>query len=150
MMTTITSRAAGALKAGLLALSLVSVGAGAASAHGFGGGGGHFGGGHMGGGFGEHLGGGEFHGGFRAAPAFHAEGYGSPLFLPHALHVHEAFHGVPGHYGFPLFRSGYAFAPYDVFRDDVFRDDVGPNCFDRVVKLGTRGHYHYAREDSCG
>lgn len=137
MMTRVTSRTAGTFKIGLLALSLVAAGTGAASARGFGGGG------HMGGGFSEHMGGGDFHEGFHGAPAFHADGNGTAFFLPHAFHVHDAYHDNFRPYGFPAYGRSYAFAPYDVFRD------VGPNCFDRVVKLGTRGHYHYVREDSC-
>ncbi|HEY9213808.1 MAG TPA: hypothetical protein VIQ29_13300 [Ancylobacter sp.] len=152
MMTTITSNVAGALKTGLLALSLVAAGAGAASAHGFGGGGGGgFGGGHMGGGFSEHMDGGGFHGGgfnggFHGGPVFHSGGYGGAPFLPHAFHVQNAYHGGFRHYGygFPFFSPGYAFAPYDVYGDN------GSDCYNRVVKLGTPGHYRYVREDSCG
>jgi len=89
MMSKITSRAAGALKTGLLAVCLVAAGAGAASARGgHGGGGGHFGGGrgfgggfadHVAPGFGEHAGSISPVGGFNAhmGPGF-GEHAGSP------------------------------------------------------------------------
>lgn len=141
MMTKTTSRVAGTLKTGLLALSLVAAGAGAASAHGFGGGGGgHMGGGHMGGGFSEHMGGEEFQGGFHGGPAFHMGGYGGGFFFPRAFRAH---YGDFRHRGFLPYGPDYAFAPYDVFRDD------DSNCFGRVVKLGTHGHYRYVREGGC-
>ncbi|MFD2029967.1 hypothetical protein ACFSKM_06025 [Ancylobacter dichloromethanicus] len=163
-MTTITSRAAGAVKTGLVALTLLTASVGLAAAHGGGFGGGGF---HGGGGLpwwrvwrgaastaaatfrtGEASTAGGFHGGGFPG-GFHGGGFPGGFhggYFPHGAPFHFAHHGHHDHRDFVFFPffDDYAFGPYSSYLDD------GPYCGTYLVKVGRPHHYRYVRETNCG
>ncbi|WP_428031039.1 hypothetical protein [Ancylobacter sp.] len=132
-MTTMTSRAAGAMKTGLVALTLLAGSVGIAAAHG--GGGGFGGGGFHGGGY-E---GGGFHGG--GFPGGYHDGGG---YFPHGIPFHNVYHNHGYGFGYAPFFGDYAFGPYSSYLDE------GPACSTALVKVGTPHHRRYVRETNCG